>query len=88
AVVMSDEGVIREYHLPPTIHSAEEGRAIDAGNLQATLDNVEQQMLVEALEASAGNKAKAARILGITERVMGYRVKRLGIAPSRFRRAR
>ena len=30
-------------------------------------------------------RAKAARALGISERVMGLRVKRLGIAPKRFR---
>jgi Nif-specific regulatory protein len=31
------------------------------------------------LQESHGNKAKAARALGITERFMGLRVKRLGI---------
>ncbi|MGB2800876.1 MAG: helix-turn-helix domain-containing protein [Phycisphaerae bacterium] len=42
-------------------------------------------MILDALKSSRGNMVKAARALGISERVMGLRVKRLGIAPKRFR---
>ena len=42
-------------------------------------------MLIEALKSSRGNMAKAARLIGITERRMGLRMQRHGIDPRRFR---
>jgi DNA-binding NtrC family response regulator len=54
-------------------------------SLQEALDRVEREMIVEALQAARGNKAKAARALGITERVMGLRVQKHGIDPRMFR---
>jgi Nif-specific regulatory protein len=42
-------------------------------------------MIVEALKASRGVMAKAARQLGLTERMMGLRVKQHGIQPGRFK---
>ena len=47
--------------------------------LKEVLAGIERDLILEALQQSHGNKAKAARALGITERFMGLRVKRLGI---------
>jgi transcriptional regulator with GAF, ATPase, and Fis domain len=47
--------------------------------LKDTLEGIERDLILAALQDSHGNKAKAARALGITERFMGLRVKRLGI---------
>lgn len=62
------------------------GRAIPS--LRETLERVEREMLLTALEAARGNKAKAARILGISERIMGLRVRKHRIDPRSFRRSR
>ena len=64
------------------------GQAISVDNLQDTLARVEREMIVMALRASRGNKARAARALGITERLMGLRVKKYGIDPKQFRTSR
>jgi len=56
-----------------------------SGVLQEALDRVERQMILAALLASHGNKAKAARELGITERIMGLRVKKYCINPKEYR---
>jgi Nif-specific regulatory protein len=85
AVLMSDDDVIHGYHLPPTLQTAEESGTAHVGSLEATLDNVERELIVDTLKSSRGNMAKAARELGITERVMGLRVKKHGIDPKRFR---
>ncbi|MGB2797791.1 MAG: helix-turn-helix domain-containing protein [Phycisphaerae bacterium] len=53
--------------------------------LPEALEALEREMILDALKSSRGNMVKAARALGISERVMGLRVKRLGIAPKRFR---
>jgi Nif-specific regulatory protein len=42
-------------------------------------------MLVEALKTARGNMAKAAAALGITERIMGLRVRKHAIAPRSYR---
>jgi Nif-specific regulatory protein len=46
---------------------------------------MEKQIIIEALEHSRGNMAKAAREIGVTERVMGLRVTRFGINPRQFK---
>lgn len=47
--------------------------------LKEILEGIERDLILAALTESHGNKAKAARALGITARFMGLRVKRLGI---------
>ena len=42
-------------------------------------------MVVESLKSHRGIMAKAARQLGLTERIMGLRVKKHGIDPERFK---
>ena len=77
--------MIHGHHLPPTLQTAEASGTVPTGNLEATLDAVERELIVEALKTSRGNMAKAARTLGITERLMGLRVAKHGIDPRRFR---
>ena len=50
-----------------------------AHDLKHVLEEHERDLILTALRASHGNKAKAARALGITERLMGICVKHLGI---------
>jgi Nif-specific regulatory protein len=88
AVLVTGDDVIHGHHLPPTLQTAEATGTQPSGNLAATLDNVEREMLLDALKSARGNMAKAARALGITERLMGLRVKKHGIDFHRFRTAR
>jgi len=85
AVLLADGDVIHARHLPPTLQMPSPAPAEDKGTLRTVLDAVERDLIVDALKASRGNKAKAARALGITERLMGLRVKKHGIDPRRFR---
>ena len=84
AVVLSTDDVIHSHLLPPTLQTAEASNTM-VGSLQAALENVEREMIIEALKASRGNMAKASRVLGVTERMMGLRVHKLGIDYRRFR---
>ncbi|MCA1905967.1 MAG: nif-specific transcriptional activator NifA [Desulfarculus sp.] len=85
AVLLSTDEVIHGHHLPPTLQTAEHSGTMHQGSLESTLENVERELIIEALKNSRGNKAKAARLLGITERLMGLRVRKYGIDPRRFR---
>ena len=88
AVLLSDDDVIHGHHLPPTLQTAEASGTTHVGTLQSSLDNVERELIIEALKSSRGNRAKAARALGISERIMGLRVTKYEIDPERFRTPR
>ncbi len=88
AVLLSNDDVIHGHHLPPTLQTAEASGTTQSETLRATLDNVERELILDALKSSRGNMAKAARALGITERVMGLRIKKHGINLLRFRTMR
>jgi Nif-specific regulatory protein len=88
AVLMSNDDVIHGHHLPPTLQTAEFSGTTLRGTLQETLERVEREMIVEALKSCRGNRAKASRMLGVSERIMGLRVEKHGIDPKRFHTAR
>ncbi|MCP5234030.1 MAG: sigma-54-dependent Fis family transcriptional regulator [Zoogloeaceae bacterium] len=47
--------------------------------LQESLDDMEREAIVGALQKTAGNRTAAARLLGITFRSLRYRMERLGM---------
>jgi len=85
AVLLSDDEVIHGHHLPPTLQTAEASGTTPRGTLRATLERVEKELIIEALKSARGNMAAAAEALGITERIMGLRVRKYRIAAKRFR---
>lgn len=87
AVLMTDDGVIRSGHLPPTLREAAPDPVALCGTLPETLESVERALILNALKAARGNRAKAARTLGITERTIGLRVEKYAINWKRFRPA-
>ncbi len=84
AMVMSD-GVINPEDLPPAIQrSAPARRAAESGpvlsgSLDEALEEWERRMILDALSQTQGVQARAAKILGISERSLWYRIKKLGI---------
>lgn len=85
AVLLSVDEVIHSHHLPPSLQSAESSNTEFHGTLRESLDNVERELVLEALKSSRGNMAKAARLLGITERIMGLRVQKHDIDSRQYR---
>jgi Nif-specific regulatory protein len=85
AVLISTDDVIHGHHLPPTLQTAEASGTVFKGTLEETMHGVERELLLDALKSARGNKAKAARMLGISERLMGLRVLKHDIDPHRFR---
>ncbi len=85
AVLLSTDEVIHGHQLPPSLQSAESTDTGLHSTLQEALDNVEREILLDALKSLKGNMAKTAKYLGITERIMGLRVKKYNIDPKVFR---
>lgn len=86
ASILSTDRVIRSHNLPPTLQSAASTHSRVEGSLEAILENVEKQMLIDALNLSKGNISKAAGQLKLTERMMGLRIKKYQIDPVIFKK--
>jgi Nif-specific regulatory protein len=86
AAILSTDKVIRSHNLPPTLQSAASTHSRIDGGLEAILENVEKQMLIDALNMSKGNISKAAEQLKLTERMMGLRIKKYEIDPAIFKK--
>ena len=84
AVIVSKDGVIHSYDLPPTLQCPSEGEIADAGSLSLRIRQVEHDMIVDALKHTKGNIEAASRNLGITSRMVRYKIRKLNIDFPRF----
>lgn len=82
ACILSRNGVVYGFHLPSTLQSPSAVPETNHGDLESTLGKMEKELLLDALRATHGNIARAARRLGITERMMGIRVRKYDIDPT------
>ncbi|VAW22242.1 Nitrogenase (molybdenum-iron)-specific transcriptional regulator NifA [hydrothermal vent metagenome] len=83
--ILSTDNVIHSYNLPPSLQTADSTNTRAKGGLIYTVEQVEKQLIREALITSQGNIAKAAENLHITERMLGIRIKKYGIDAWRFK---
>jgi Nif-specific regulatory protein len=85
SVLVCDSGVIHGHHLPPTLQTAE----ASGTGMHVTLDDAvgayEKDIIQDALKTSRGNRSKAAKLLGSTERIISYKVRKYHIDCRRFR---
>ena len=49
------------------------------GNLESRLNAVEYEMIVEALKIHRGNTTEAAKMLGLTRRILGLRLNKYNL---------
>jgi Nif-specific regulatory protein len=85
SVLLSRDDVIHAYHLPPSLQSADSSNTQLATTLAQAVEDLERELISDALKHARGNGAKAARKLGITERVMGLRIEKYGIEPQKYK---
>jgi DNA-binding NtrC family response regulator len=91
AIVMGEGERVEVDDLPLSLRQwAQGGKASAASAPRAaaqaaagTLEAMEVKALQEALAKTGGNQTRAARLLGITRRTLGYRMKKYGIATGR-----
>ncbi len=84
AVLVCEGGAIHAHHLPPTLQTAEVSGTLARQSLKEALDAYEKDLVQDALKSARGNRARAARLLHTTERILGYAVKKHGIDTDRF----
>ncbi len=64
---------------------AEAAGTVVSASLGCAVATFERSLIEDALKTTRGNRSRAARLLGTTERVINYKVKKYGIDPSRLR---
>jgi Nif-specific regulatory protein len=85
AVLLCDGQVIHAHHLPATLQTAETSGTRTRLSLRNAMDAYERDLIQDALKTARGNRAKAARLLDTTERILNYKIKTLGIDYLRFK---
>jgi Nif-specific regulatory protein len=84
AVLVCEGNVIHGHHLPPTLQTAEASGTLPRTSLEDTVATFERDLIQDALKSTRGNRARAARLLQTTERILGYKVRKYGIDCARF----
>jgi two-component system, NtrC family, response regulator HydG len=82
ALVLSETGRIEAENL--TFLSPESpgtGVAMDGMDLDAALDSLEKRMIERAMTESGGVKARAAKLLGVKESALYYKLEKHGLIP-------
>ncbi|HEX9019690.1 MAG TPA: sigma-54 dependent transcriptional regulator [Nitrospirota bacterium] len=83
AVVLAKRGLITSADLPIHVRASSSEEALRPqklkGSLNDTLDTVERGLILEALKESGGIQTRAAERLGISERVLRYKLKKYKI---------
>jgi Nif-specific regulatory protein len=85
SVLVCDGQVVHGHHLPPTLQTASESGTVTRLSLDAAVGAYEKDLIQDALKTARGNRARAAKLLSTTERIIGYKVKKYGIVCERFR---
>jgi Nif-specific regulatory protein len=86
AVLLASDGVVQGHSLPPSLQMPSPEDAPDQRSLKARVLLLERDVLTDALKRYRGNVSAAARELGITSRMVRYKIQSLNIEDlSQFR---
>ena len=84
AVLLCNEGVIYGRHLPPTLQTPTTAERQAEGSMSKQVDMLERDLIMDALKRHGGNVTAASRELGITSRMVRYKIEKLGVEYDRF----
>jgi Nif-specific regulatory protein len=89
AVLTSSDDVVHGFQLPPSLQTSEQTHTAlipsEEAGLSAIIAVYETEVITDALKKTRGNGAAAARNLKTTQRILNYRIGKLGIDRSEFR---
>src|SRR5207244_2995951 len=85
SVLMCEGQVIHAHHLPPSLQTAEASGTVTRVAPADAVVAYEKDLIQDALKTTRGNRAKAARLLDATERILNYKIKKYVIDVRRFR---
>jgi Nif-specific regulatory protein len=81
AVLLCNGDVIRSEHLPPSLQMVKKTGATGKRSFNEIIANTEKELIIDSLKKTGGHQRQAAQDLGITERILGYKIKKYNIIP-------
>jgi Nif-specific regulatory protein len=84
ALVLAESDVIHGHHLPPSLQMNRYSATPEQLDFASRVAAFETELITEALKDSNGNQTKAAERLGVTKRVIQYKIRSYGIPWERF----
>ena len=84
-MLVCDGAVVHGHHLPPSLQTADSSGPVTRVSLKDAVAAYERDLILDALKTTRGNRAKAARLLDTTERILNYKVQGYGIDVRRFK---
>ena len=85
AVLVCAGGVIHGHDLPPTLQTAQLSGTLPGASLDVAVGDYEKDLLLDSLKTARGNQAEVARLLQTSPRIIGYKLRKYGIDPARYR---
>lgn len=79
-VVMAGSDSIKPADLPINLKLPPPEEILQKESLKAGIEDIEKSSILDALEKTGWVQAKAARMIGITPRQIGYKMKKYGLA--------
>lgn len=91
AVLSAEDSVIYGYNLPTSLQTEQSTNSSKFSpdcevDFCAMVNSFERELITEALKIHRGNASASARHLGITNRMMNYKIKNLQIDPSLYKK--
>ncbi|MGE5786256.1 MAG: sigma 54-interacting transcriptional regulator, partial [Myxococcales bacterium] len=84
AVVLTEGEVIHGHHLPPSLQLNRYASTPENLDFATRVANFEIELITEALKDTNGNQTKAAERLGLTKRIIQYKIRNYRIPWERF----
>ena len=81
-VVMSNGNTIEPADLPINLKAHTSREILHKESLRSGIEDMERSSILQALQETGWIQSKAARILGITPRQIGYKMKKYEIRPA------
>ncbi|MDK2858014.1 MAG: Nif-specific regulatory protein [Verrucomicrobiota bacterium] len=89
AVLTTSDEVIHGYNLPPSLQTSDETQTSifprDGADLKTMVKSYEKEIIIDTLKKHRGNAAASARYLNTTQRIINYRIQKLGITPEDYK---
>jgi len=79
AILLSEDNVIHGYNLPPTLQIPTNQELTPQGTMKNRVELLERDMIIDSFKRYSGRISCVARELGITDRMLRYKIKKLNI---------
>ncbi len=89
AVLTASDEVVHGYNLPPSLQTSDETKTSifpkDGADIKTMVESYEKEIIIDSLKKHRGNAAASARYLNTTQRIINYRIQKLGINPDDYK---